>query len=132
MRSCAGAARFGNTTETEGTDVCAATAPNFASLCIRDRITKNNTPPAMSTMITTTSDLAREATGGLGRGEKFAPGSLIFSLASVSAILVTIVSISWYYMLVFEPQAPVVLYAEESRNNVKCSKLLEGLVSITT
>src|ERR1700751_3558465 len=89
--SCAGAASFGNTTETEGTDVCATTARNFAASCKRDRIPMARTAPAIATTITAITHCLHEALAGYSSGESFLAGLLISSVILFSAIFFTTV-----------------------------------------
>src|SRR5579872_1715715 len=89
MISCAAAAGFGCTTETEGTAICAVTVRKLASAFRRDRIPKSRTAKTVTQTITGMTQLCRdgEVFSGFGFNGTI---STLFSVSLISKLVILI------------------------------------------
>src|SRR5579863_455799 len=87
MISCAGAAGFGRTTETEGTAICAVTVRKLASAVRRDRIPKTRTAKTATPTITGMTQLCWDGRAFSGFGFN-GTISTLFSVSLISKLVI--------------------------------------------
>src|ERR1700746_22191 len=117
MISCAGAAGFGRTTETEGTAICAVTVRRLASAVSRDRIPKSKTAKTVTPTVTGMTQRCLDGRVFSGFGFK----GTITTLFSVSLISKLVI---WIHLFLLFGQCsllpPCVQQAEKRWNKEEC------------